>query len=164
MASGDTLINFTAQEYQPPASNYAQYGFRNGHPHLAFDQTVQEATFFGNIMPRHYSGNGVDLVLHWIAASGVVTNKVAWDIAFERMSDGTTDLTADSFATAVSVAGVTVPGTSGIEGQSSVNIPSANMDGIVAGDTFRMRVRRDPTVSPNAAGDIQLIAVEMRDH
>ena len=163
MASGNTLLQFAAQAYEAPATNYAQIGMRNAHTMLAFDTTTQETAFFTCVMPRHYGGGGVTVYLHWMAASGIVTGTVGWDVAFERMSDGATDLNSDSFATAQTVTAATVPGTSGVVSVTNVAITNgANMDGLVAGDSFRLRVRRD-VANDTAAGDAQLIAIEIKE-
>jgi hypothetical protein len=59
------------------------------------------------------------------------------------------------------VTATTVPGTSGVEMRTSVAVTNgANMDGITAGDHFRMRIRRD-VANDTAAGDAELSMVEI---
>lgn len=163
MASGNTLLSFAAQAYEAPATNYAQIGARNAHAMLAFDTTTQETAFFTGVMPRHYGGGGVTVYLHWMAASGITTGTIGWDVSFERISDGSTVLDSDSFATAQTVTAATVPASAGIVSVTSVAITNgANMDGVVAGDSFRLRIRRD-VANDTAAGDAQLLAIEIKE-
>jgi len=129
---------------------------------VAFDTTTQETAFFTGVMPRHYGGGGLTVYLHWIAATGIVTGTAAFDAAFERMSDGATDLNSDSFATAKAFTPATVPATSGVMTVSSIAFSNAEIDGIVAGDSFRLRIRRD-VANDSAAGDIQLLVVEIKE-
>jgi hypothetical protein len=138
----DTLARFTALDYQPPASNPATYDTRNQHPVLDFDTTTQEATIFSEVLPRWYTG---------------------WDVAFERIADGGQDLDADGFATAKTVTATTVPGTSGVVKVTSVAFTDgAEIDSLVAGEAFRLRVRRD-TATDTAAGDAELLRVELKE-
>ena len=163
MASGNTLLVFTALAGEPPASNYATLDTRNNHPCLDFDQTTGETTYFSGIMPQNYSDTtGVTVVLHW-AGSAVGTNTVGWLVAFERMGDGGTDIDSDSFAADATVTAEAADATTGILDLSSVNITKgANMDSVVAGDAFRLRVTRD-VANDNLAGDAELYAVEIRE-
>jgi hypothetical protein len=158
MASGDTLIVFNALANEPPSASYATLAFRNGHPILEFDQTTQEVAIFSGIMPRHYAGGGITVYLHWAAVP--TTGTVGWDVAFERIGAAQQDIDADGFAAAETVTAATVDGTSG-----NVTVTSKDMttlDSIAPGEAFRVRVRRDVT-NDTAAGDAQLLAVELKE-
>jgi hypothetical protein len=163
MASGDTLVQlFPNGADGAPSTNRAGSDTRNGHPILAFDQTTQESAIWTFIMPRHYGSGGITITVHWMAATGVTTGTVTWDAALERMSDGSTVLDSDSFAAAQSSSAVTVPGTSGIETTSTVAMTDgAQMDGVTAADTARLRIRR--VIGGSAAGDAQITGVEIRE-
>ena len=162
MASGNTLCAFTPFANEPPASNYATLAMRNGHPVLQFDTTTQEAAIFTGVLPRAYAGGGITVYMHWTAASAT-SGTIGWDVSIERMSDATTDLDSDSFASAQTVTAATVPGTSGVVTVTSVAISNgANMDSLAAGDSFRIRVRRD-VANDTATGDAELLAVEIKE-
>lgn len=163
MASGNSLLMWTALQGEPPASNYATLDTRNAHPCLDFDQTTGETIYFSGVMPQHYSdATGVTVYLHW-AGSVAGTNTVGWLIAFERMGDGGTDIDADSFASDQTVTAEAADATSGILDVSSVAVTKgANMDSVVAGDLFRLRVTRD-VATDTLAGDAELYAVEIRE-
>lgn len=162
MASGNTLAVFGPLDNTPPTANNAAFAARNGHPVLAFDDTAQEAAIFSGVLPRHYAGGGITVYLHWTAKSAT-SDTIGWDVAFERMSDATTDLDADSFASAQTVTATTVPGTSGVMTVTSVAVSNgANMDSLAAGDSFRLRVRAD-VVNGTATGDRELHAIELKE-
>lgn len=162
MASGNTLCTFGPADNVPPTSNYATIDTRNGHLVLDFDTTTQEAAIFTGLMPRHYAGGGVTVYVHAMLSSAT-SGTLGWDVAFERMSDATTDLDSDSFATAQTITAATVPGTSGVVLVLNVAITDgANMDSVTAGDSFRLRIRRDVS-NDTASGDAELLAVEVKE-
>lgn len=162
MASGDTLLIFTPLANEPPASNYATLDMRNQHPVLDFDDTTQEAACFTAILPRHYAGGGITVYVHW-AATSATSGTVGWDVAFERIGDGSQDLDSDGFATAQTITAVTVPGTSGNVDITNVAVTDgANIDSIAVGEAFRLRVRRD-VASDTAVGDAELVAIELKE-
>lgn len=162
MASGDTLITFGALHNEPPSSNYATLDLRNGHVVLDFDTTTQEAAIFTGILPRHYGGGGITVYIHY-AMTSATSGTCGWDVAFERMGNGSQDIDSDGFATAQTVTAVTVDGTSGNVDIVNVAITDgANIDSIAAGESFRLRIRRD-VANDTAAGDAELIAVELKE-
>lgn len=162
MASGDTLLIFTPYANEPPSSNYATLDLRNGHPVLDFDPTTNESAIFTGIMPQHYAGGGVTVYLHY-AMTSAVADTVDWDVEFELIGDADQDIDSDGFAAANSVDNTTVPATSGhVDVVSVAFTDGADMDSVLAGDAFRLRVTRD-AASDDAAGDAELVAVEIRE-
>ena len=163
MASGDTLAIFTPHANQPPATNYATLNVRNGHLVLEFDTTTQEAAIFAGLMPRNYSGGNIVASVTWMAASAVA-GTIGWDVTFERNNDAGPDLDADDWATAQTITAATVNATSGKTTTTSVTITAGAVgtDSVAAGDPFRLRVRRD-VANDTAAGDAQLLAVELKE-
>lgn len=162
MASGDSLCTFFPTDNEYTGANCATIDTRNGHPCLDFDTTTQETAIFTGIMPRNYAGGGVTVYVY-SALTSATTGTVGWDLAFELMTDGTLDIDADSFATAQTVTASTVPGTSGIVHEQSLNISNgANMDSVTAGDMFRLRIRRD-VANDTASGDAELLGIEIKE-
>lgn len=163
MASGDTLVIFTPAANQPPATNYATFGSRNGRLVLEFDTTTQETAIFAGKMPRHYGGGGMYGILSWMAATAT-SGTGGWDVTLERCADAGDDLDSDGWATAQVVTSLTVPATSGVVKVSSVALAAgaAGTDSIAAGDDFRVRVRRD-VATDTAAGDLQLLSLELME-
>lgn len=162
MASGDTLLIFPPQANEPPASNYATLDTRNGHPVLDFDASTNETAIFTGIMPQHYAGGGVDVILH-IALSSATSGDTDWDVAWELIGVGDQDIDSDGFAAVNSTDNTTVPGTSGHVQQITVAFTDgADMDSVLVGDPFRISVTRD-AASDTATGDAELLAVELRE-
>ena len=162
MASGDTLLIFTPLHNEPPAANYATLDTRNQHPCLDFDAAAAESAVFSAIMPRNYAGGGVTVYLHY-AMTSAEADTVDWDVAFERIGDQQLDIDGDSFAAVQSIDNTTVPGTTGLV--DIVNAPFANgaeMDSVAVGELFRLKVTRDAT-NDDAAGDAELLAVEIKE-
>ncbi len=161
MAANDTLLIFAPQQNLPPASNFATLDTRNGHLCLDFDATAQESAVFAGLLPRHYAGGDLQVLLHW-AASSAVTGTVGWDVALERVGEAQLDLDAEGFASAQPVAAADVPGTNGHVKVTSVTLTPAQADSLASGEYFRLRIRRD-VAADTAAGDAELWGVEIRE-
>lgn len=165
MASGNTLLIFSPLDNEPPSSAYATLDTRNSHPCLDFDDTTDESAVFTGVMPRHYAGGGITVYLHVAFTSEVDANEEArFDVAFERIGDGSQDMDADGFASAQSV-DVTAPSTAGhVEIASVAFTDGAQMDSIAAGESFRIKITRDANhANDDAEGDAELVAVEIKE-
>lgn len=160
MASGDSLLVWEALGARPLGANHASLDLRNAIPVLDFDDTTAEAVFLQGILPRHYSGGGITITLWWMASSATAGN-VRWETAIER---GNTDLDSDSFATG-QAATTAASGTSGIPASTSIpHTSGAQMDSLVAGEPFRLRVTRLAADGADTmTGDAELLAIEMRE-
>ena len=162
MASGDTLLVLTAAHNQPPSTGYATLDTRNGHLVLDFEDTTNESAVFAGVMPANYGNGGVTVSIHY-AMSSATSGDLDWDVAFERIGDQQQDVDSDGFAAANSVDNTTVPGTSGNVDVVSVTFTDgADMDNVAAGEGFRLKVTRD-AASDTAAGDAELLFVELRE-
>lgn len=164
MASGNTLLIFTALHAAFPAASYATIDMRNYHPCLDFDDSSDENAVFSAIMPQAYNGNGVTVYLHY-AMSTATSGDVIWNVAFERIGDQQQDIDSDSFAAAQTSGAVTVPGTSGLIDVCSVAFThGAQIDSIESGDGFRIKVTRDAdNEDDDAEGDAELLFIELRE-
>lgn len=156
-----TLLAFAPLGNEPPATNAAAIGWRNAHPYLRFapqPATAQSAIWTAP-MPTGYNGGQVTARAHWAAVP--TTGTVGWDVTLERVT--AQDIDSDGWATAQAITATTVDATSGIPKMTSVVIAAgaAGTDSIAAGDLFRLRVRRD--LADTAAGDAQLLYVELLD-
>lgn len=160
MASGDTLLTVHPYKNEPPAANYATDGIRNGQPVLLFDGSVDQDAIFSDIMVRHYSAGGITAYLH-ASFTSALSGTSRWEISFERVTGNDKD--ADSFATAKSLT-ITPNGSSGIETIGSVAFTNGEIDSIVAGDHYRVRVRRTPTdAADDVPTDAELGAMELKE-
>lgn len=161
MASGDTLLEFFPQNNEPPASAYATLDTRNSHPCLDFDGATDEEAVFTGIMPANYAGGGLTVKVH-VAFTSATTGTANIECHLERITG--LDIDADSFA-AMQDVGVSANGTSGIEVVGSITFTSgAQMDSIVAGDLFRLKIRRDAdgtNGTDDITTDMELLGIEV---
>jgi hypothetical protein len=164
-SSGQVLVDFVPFDNEPPSSNYATIDVRNGHPVLVFPDAVVYAAVFTAKMPARYSGGGVTVLIDWMS-DGTSTNKVCFSAQLERVDVGTTDLDADSFGTQViDTTGVAGNATSGIESQTSIALTAGGqMDSVVAGDRFRLKITRETGQANDAnGGNIQVTGVTIKE-
>lgn len=163
MASGNTLFAANALALETPATNPAGRDERNGHRVLDFDAAADEVAIIAGVLPRHYAGGGVTIALHWMATSATSGN-VVWEAAFERHQAGTDDLDADSFAAGVAASAAATSGTSGAVTVTSIALTNSQIDGLLAGESFRLRIRRLGTnAGDTMTGDAELLRVEVRE-
>jgi hypothetical protein len=159
MATGQTLATLFPADNEPPAASYATLDTRNSQPCLDFDGSADEEAVFSGVMPSHYAGGGISVILH-VGFTSATSGTANIECSVER---GTTDKDADSFDTMTD--GSAVPnGTSGIETKVTINL--ANNDSIVAGDHFRLKVRRDAdgtNGTDDVATDMELYSIELRE-
>lgn len=153
-----TLARWTALDGQPPSSNYATFDTRNAIAVLDFDDATAESIVFVGIVPEGADfTTGITVRIVTLATSATSGNMV-WTSAFER---GNTDLDSDSFATGVDSAATATNGTSGIPTVVSINHSGSELDGIAAGDLFRLKITRK-VADDTMAGDAEVIAVEIQ--
>lgn len=162
MASGNTLAVFMPQAHQPPASAFGVIDTNNSHLVLSFANGSDLASLFSGTLTRNYGGGGLTVTLVWAAT--VNAGNVKWNAYVERLQDGVSDITSNSFAAAQSVTD-TVPGTAGVVKYSTITFTSgAQMDSLAAGEAFRLKVERNgASGSDTAAGAAQLLRVEIRE-
>lgn len=160
MASGDTLLSFGPLSNQPPASGYATLDTRNSIPVLDFDAASIESAVFSGSMPENYSdATGITIEIDWTASSATSGN-VIWGIGLERGVGQ--DIDSDGFASNVTAAGA-ANGTSGIQTTTSIALTKgAQMDSVVAGDRFRLRLQRIANDGGDTmTGDAELLAIRI---
>lgn len=162
MASGNSLIAWTPLSNEPPAANFATFDTRNGHPVLDFDDTTAEAAIFRAILPRHYSGGGITVYVHY-ACTSAITGTVGWTVEFDRVSDSQVDIDSDTWSSATTITAVTVPGTAGhVDICNAAVTNGANIDSMAVGEAFRMRLKRD-VANDTATGDAELYLIELKE-
>jgi hypothetical protein len=153
-----TLARFTPRENQPPVTAFATLDTRNSIAVLDFDAATDESAIFSGVIPENANlASGLQIRLAWMATTATSGN-CRWGVQIERC---TTDLDADSFDTATEATGA-ANGTSGIATLTSITVTA--IDGLTAGDTFRIKVFRnaDDATNDTMTGDAELIAVEVR--
>lgn len=159
MATGSgtkTKAVFTPLDNQPPAANFATIDTRNSIALLAFDETTEESAIFVGVMPEGASlGSGLTVTVKSVAVA--TTGDFRLGAAWMRCN---TDIDSDSFDTAVE-ATTTISATSGIP--VSTDLTTTNIDGITAGDMFRLKIYRDTSDGGDTmSGDLQCLTFEVK--
>jgi hypothetical protein len=148
---------FTPLDNQPPGLTFATIDTRNSVMVLDFNDSTREEAVFVSVVPEGANlASGLSARIQWTATTAVTGNCV-WGLQFERMN---TDIDSDSFAASATASAVT-NGTSGIV--TTTTITTTNIDGVDAGDPYRLKVFRDGTDGADTmVGDAELISVEVR--
>lgn len=164
MATGDTLIAFTAASAHLPASNPAGQDQTATAliPCLDFDDSTSETAYFLALMPGQYDGTtGLTVVLSWKFTTFVGSQTCDWEVSFYRIADDADSANAYTFATAQTVL-ATEASADGELDYASINFTNAQADGIQPNEWFVMRVVRDATGGTASPGDAELIGAEIK--
>lgn len=160
-----TYGRFTPLDNQPPTSAYATLDTRtSGVAVLDYDQTALESAIFVGCLPEAaVTTSGLKVRLAWTADTVTNTDAVVWAIQWQKI-DTATDLDTDAFSNTVT-ATAAASGTAGVPVITEITITgTANLDSIVAGDFYRIKISRDGTnASDTLTNDACLVAVEIRD-
>lgn len=165
MASGETLLILTPLNNEPTATIAATPDTRNAHPTLDFDGAADEEAVFTSILPRNYAGSGLTVLSYW-AFTSATSGSLRVQTAIERIDVSSLDIDADSF-TAFNSVGGTAPGTSGqVIAVTTTHASGAEMDSLVAGEMFRLKIRRDAdgtSGTDDIVSDAELLVVEIKE-
>jgi hypothetical protein len=162
-----TYATFTPLNNQPPTgtSGFATLDTRSaGVAVLDFDSTALESAIFVGCLPEAaVTTNGLKVRLAWTADTVTNTDAVVWAIQWQRI-DTSTDLDTDAFSNTVT-ATAAASGTAGVPVITEITITgTANLDSLVAGDFYRIKISRDGTNASDAlTNDACLVGVEIRD-
>lgn len=169
--SGTTLYGpkpflvFLPDDNQPPAAAAATQSTRNARDMLQFDGNSDEEAVFTSVLPLSYASGGLTCDLY-VAFTSATSGSVRFQAAIERIDVSNLDLDADSF-TSFQSAGGTAPGTSGQVIKVSIPFTSgAQMDSLVAGELFRLKIRRDAdgtSGTDDITTDAEVYAVVVRE-
>lgn len=162
MASGNTLLIYTALSAEFPTTNYAVLTVSNDHPVLEFPETPNQIVLFRGVMPRNYSGGGVTATIYWKAAAAT-TGAAVWAMEWERML-GFNITGGTSFASVINSTPVTTNATLGVVNTSVISFTNAQIDAVVAGDPFRVRLLRvADNAGDNMVGAAHFLQLELRE-
>lgn len=161
VASGDTLSILVPFDLEPPSTLSCLLGSTNNHPVLVYESTTGLFGIFTTIMPQNYSNTtGVTVYIESNCAS--TTGTVGWLLSMERM-DVTNAPGTDSFGAVTTVTATSANATANLPIiQSAAITKGTNMDSVVAGDTFRLKVGRD-VANDTAVNPAQIFSIEIRE-
>lgn len=160
-SGGKPWEKFTANQAFLPAASYATQDTRNTHPVLDFDAAADECAYFGGFLNGSYAGGGLNVVLAWMATSAT-TGATGWLVSIEAHPDDALDLDSDSFVADNSASATTASATGEVQYTTVAFTDGADMDSLVAGESYRLRVCRDgdgSVVTDDMAGDAELYKV-----
>lgn len=171
MASGNTLIVFSARDGVPSATSGAVHGIlaggstpAEGVPYLAFDSAADEYADFLGVMPRNYAGGGLTCKLYW--ASTQTSGTCRWGVAFRRIADDAEDVDT-SHTYDFNTGGATTASAVGEVDYFDITFTDgADMDSLAVGELFNLRVFRDgdgTSGTDDLTGDAFLIAIEIKE-
>jgi hypothetical protein len=170
MASGQTLVIFTARDGVPTATSGAVHGVlagasspAEGVPYLAYDSASDESCDFQGVLPRSYAGGGLTLYLHW--ASTATTGAVVWNAAFRRIADDAEDINTTAHTYDYNAVTATTASPAGELDYASITFTDgADMDSLAVGESFVLRITRDANNgSDDMSGDAYLVAIEIKE-
>ena len=136
------LIELLPERATFPGTGAASYALdpTSAIPTIVYAESgIHETAFWSGIVPREYLGGDLTLRIHW-TSDHAAANNVRWSIAFEAQASGF-DINASGFdtATLATTAGST---TVGVIVVSDITLAVADLDGVVAGDPFRISIQR----------------------
>ena len=160
-AGTKSLPPFLPINSQPPAANFAtrdQTNTTSPIDVLDFDPVTAEYAVWTGLIPEGFNmTGGLTAEITWKLDTATPSGNVVWAAQIERM---TTDLRSDSWDSAHTATG-TANGTAGIATTTEITI--TNVDGVLAGEPFRIRIYRDAAAGGDtAAFDAELILLEVR--
>lgn len=167
MASGDTLLTFTADNAELPASSAAGLEVVNYRPVIAFDGgSSDESVIFSGIMPQHYTEAGFEVWITYCMASSNTDKKVVWSVDWEKI-ENLTELASDHFTGTPLKTNPTVPVVAYALHCVVIiftNEQSAFIETIDDMSGFRIKLLREASdeVNDDATGDAYVTRVEIR--
>jgi hypothetical protein len=162
MATGDHLCSFSCLAAELPNTGFPTFGLRNDHAILSFDATADNTAYFSGVLPDHYDGGGLDVEIHWCAATAT-GNTCVWAIDIDRIGEGQQNIGGNSWAGA-QTASATAPGTAGlVDIHTDSFTTGSQMDGLLKNEMFFLSIMRDVDPTDNMSGDAQLLQVVIRE-
>jgi hypothetical protein len=167
MAAGDSLICWVPQHGEPPLTAYGTPDIRDpdqGTSHPVCDLALNERIDFSDVMPHSYGGTGLTVYIHY-AMSSTASNDIKLETDFERIGDQQQDLDNEGFTASPQNTGdITVPDSSGkVDIVTTVHTDGGQIDDIEVGEGFRIRIKRIAVTGDDAAGDLEIRFVELRE-
>lgn len=144
-----------------PSTNFPTPDTRNTYNVLDFDATTEENAEFERAMAEDFGTSGFSVEIEW-AASSATSGNVVWGVALDRLVIDSTDMdSARTYATEKTVTDA-APANSGEFTRAVISFSNSEIDSIVAGDTYMLKVARVAADgSDTMAGDAELKRVRL---
>lgn len=159
MASTWQYFSSHQLDYAPGEAVPTKY---NGHMLCSFKDSGDDLVTMDGRMPDDYNEGTTLVTVFWLSRTAT-TGNVRWNVELERLAEGGTSLGGDSFATVQEITEA-VQGTVGELSYGEFSISAANMDAVLAGEIFRLRLTRDTTdAADTMAGDAEIVGVAVHE-
>lgn len=161
-SAGDVLDYFTAEDAVFPQGSAAFSQGLNNHPLIVYPNFTTAFVDFPGVV---YPSGIVRVHLFW-AATVLVLGDVNWMVSWERDDPSTlfvpgVNLTLDSFAASKSQADL-APVVFGRLHETEIIFTPLEMDSVIVGNPYRLRVRRQGGIPPDTLdGDALLFRVSV---
>jgi len=152
-------VSLDPDAFIPDTTNPPDRGIVQNRAFMGFDDTTDETAYSKAFrMPSGYGGGALTAVITYFMASAT-SGTAGFDVAVEAVTDGDTlDLDSASSFDTDNTDSETVPGTAGHVSQLTISL--SNDDGVVAGDSVRLRINRD-AAGDTATGDARVLWVSL---
>ncbi len=160
MAAGDTLLIFDPLANHPPTANFATLDLRGDFVVLDFDASTNESAQFHAVVPSHYRGGELRVVLTGTSSTATTgTAKLRVELTRIAAGDNLDSLPAPDASADLTVA---CPATCGLLVVSELSLLTAA--DLAAGEILRVQVTRLATdAADTVAGDWELVAVAVKE-
>lgn len=163
MASGNSLGFWDALAQRPRigAGTPPTYSLSSDDVVLSFDTAADNLTTFAGILPSNYGGGNLTVRLVWMTDdAGTPGGNVKWDVAIERRQPTVYEIdNGPMFGTATSH--TIAAAADFIIAETDFTITAANAGTPVAGEPFRISVKRDTGVGSNYDEAAFVLQVEL---
>lgn len=163
-------LSLTPESAHFPTSNFPQQKRdSSGRPVLAFDKDTNETAYWSSVAPQNFisaTGNCAVVITYYCTT----TSNAAHNVCFFANVETPTQSENLSTGTFFGVGGwinspvpTTVAGGGGYK-QDTIQLPATSIDGLAAGNYFRLALTRDAAnVFDTANGDVHVVSLEFRD-
>jgi hypothetical protein len=160
MAIGDTLLMFDPLANRPPTSGYATLDLRGQFIVLDFDASANEQAQFHAVVPRHYRGGDIKVLVSWTSTSATSGNaKLRVELTRLTSSGNLDSLPSVTGSADVVIAAPATNGNVGVAEFAAVAVSD-----LAAGEMLLVRITRLATDGADTmTGDLELIAVEVKE-
>lgn len=164
--AGTHLGDFTGNDAIFPSTDPAGFTSRNENACVTFDdgsEVDDEKAIFEGVMSNDYvAGNDIIVDIDWVAETAI-TGDVVWGIEFELVGVGGGDIDISPFAAMVEASPTATDVTNGAAARSIITFLSSQVDAVLAGASYRIRITRVTTdVADDMVGDAQMLRIGLK--
>ena len=150
-----------------PVSAFATFDMINDTPVLDFDDTANEVAQWPFMLPQHYGGSGIDVIV--VQAAAAATGDLAYNGYFRSFTDDVDNLLATAFnawSAAQANQAIDAPSVVGELTYDTIAFTDgAQIDSLAAGEKGIFMLERDAQDATNddLSGDASVVLVELRE-